>query len=404
MPQGRKLLVINLYYPPDLASTGQLAGDICSNLVQRGIEVHVVTGQPSYTAAAPAAAAYEVIAGVHVHRVSTGGARGRERMSTRMTGYLSFLWNAWRMAEALARKERPDCILTFHNPPIVGLIGGHLARRHRIPYTYVLYDINPDALVATDWPISGALVGIWKAMNRWIMDRASTIIVLGEGMKRTLMESYGLPANKVRVIPMWARPELEPGDPSENVRQELGVEDSDLLMLDAGNMGVHQPIEPILDAAGMLRDRPVRFLFIGDGLQRERMIKRVETEGLDRVKFLPFQEEKRFVDIVHASDACLVALWPGLERFAVPSRAYTLLSAGRPLITLMAPEADVARLVKDSGCGWNVTNGEEMARLLQQLLTSRDELKERGRRGRGVYENRFRRSLVIEEYAQVVMS
>src|SRR5262245_22737693 len=93
MPPGRKLLVVNLYYPPDIASTGQLAADICSNLVRRGIEVHVVTGQPSYTAAAPTAAAHEVVDGVHVHRVSAGGARGRERMSTRMTGYISFLWN-----------------------------------------------------------------------------------------------------------------------------------------------------------------------------------------------------------------------------------------------------------------------------------------------------------------------
>ncbi|SFM80898.1 hypothetical protein SAMN05660836_01553 [Thermodesulforhabdus norvegica] len=64
-----------------------------------------------------------------VHRVSLGGARGRERLRTRLKGYVLFLLNAWRKSRGLAKTRRFDTVLTFHNPPFVGLIGAYPVRR-----------------------------------------------------------------------------------------------------------------------------------------------------------------------------------------------------------------------------------------------------------------------------------
>jgi len=72
--------------------------------------------------------------------------------------------------------------------------------------------------------------------------------------------------------------------------------------------------------------------------------------------------------VVGASDACFVVLQPGLERLALPSRAFTFLSAGRPLITFMAPEAELTRLVETATCGWNVTDAWELVELVHRLL------------------------------------
>jgi glycosyltransferase involved in cell wall biosynthesis len=68
----------------------------------------------------------------------------------------------------------------------------------------------------------------------------------------------------------------------------------------------------------------------------------------------------------------------------------------------MAPEADVAQLVREARCGWNVTNGDELTRLLRDLIKTPGELSEMGRRGRDVYESQYQRSRVIEEYAKVL--
>ncbi|HDN19620.1 MAG TPA: glycosyltransferase WbuB [Candidatus Acetothermia bacterium] len=407
MPQAsvRKLLVVNQYYAPDLASTGQLAAEICGYLAKRGVEAHVVTAQPCYTASSPEAPLYEAVNGVHVHRVPMGRLRGRERMVVRVAGYLRFLWGAWRMARKLAKSERPDVVLTFHNPPFVGLIGAYLAHKYGARFVYAPYDIHPDILVATRWTfLPRPIIWLWERLNRWILRSAETVVVLGEGMRRTLVEGKGVPLDKVKVIPTWGRPELKPMSHKQPIRGELGISEGELLLLYSGNMGIMHPLDPILDAAALLRGEPVRFLFVGDGAKRQHLVKRVEKEGLDQVSFLPFQPEDRFIQLVAASDACLVALEPGLERLAVPSRAYTFLSAGRPLITIMAPEADIARLVTEQGCGWNVTTGEELAELIRQLLSERQELVRRGERARAVYEERFQRERVLEQYARIILA
>ncbi|MCH8274630.1 MAG: glycosyltransferase family 4 protein [Armatimonadetes bacterium] len=399
----RKLLVVNQYYAPDVAATGQLAADICESMSERGVKVYVVAGEPSYTSSAERAPLGEARNGVQVRRVPMGRAVGRESLGTRLRGYVRFLRRAARVAEEIVEMESPDTVLTFHNPPLVGRIGARLARRHGLRFVYAPQDIHPDILVATNWlRLPGPLVKMWDASHRRIMSHADEIVVLGEGMKRTLVQEKGVPAERVRVAPLWARPELQPQPRSNAIRTELSVGEEDLLLLYAGNMGIMHPLDPIADAAALLRGVPVRFLFLGDGAKRRALVLRVERERLESIRFLPFQSQERFRDIVAAADACFVALQPGLERLAVPSRSYTFLSAGRPLITLMAPEADIARLVRDGGCGWNVRTGAQLADLIRRLAQEPEELRVAGRRARDIYESRFQKDRVLEEYARLL--
>jgi hypothetical protein len=72
------------------------------------------------------------------------------------------------------------------------------------------------------------------------------------------------------------------------------------------------------------------------------------------------------------------------------------------LITIMSPEADIARLAHEARCGWNVTSGEELAQLVRELVQAPEELAARGRRGRELYERRFERGHVIREYVRVL--
>lgn len=398
----QKLLVVNQYYAPDVASTGQYAHEVCRGLVKRGFEIHVVTAQPSYTEGSPEAPTFEVLEGVHVHRISLG-IRGRGKLLRRVGGYLKFLWGAWRKALSLVKSEDFDGVVTFHNPPFVGFIGGHLARRYRLRYTYILHDINPDILIATNWKrirLLPPVLWIWEAMNRWVYRKADVIFVLGEGMKKTLVDK-GVAPNKIHAVPIWAHPEIEAGPKEKSIREEFGVGEDELLLLYSGNMGIMHPIDPILDAASELADAPVRFLFIGGGIRREHLISRVEKEGLN-VEVLPYQPEEKFVRLVRSSNACFVVLEPGMERLSLPSRAFTFLSAGKPLITCMSSEADIAKMVAEEECGWNITHGSELAELVRHLLDNLGELAKREERGREVYYERYSRDKIIDEYENIL--
>ena len=122
-------------------------------------------------------------------------------------------------------------------------------------------------------------------------------------------------------------------------------------MLSPGNLGIMHSLEPVVSAARRLTGRPVRFVFIASGVRLDHW--RARFDGLANVLFLPYGTPEFLVRIVAACDVGLVALTPGMEQLAVPSRAYTLLSAGRPLLTVMDPQADLAQLVAECRCGFN---------------------------------------------------
>jgi glycosyltransferase involved in cell wall biosynthesis len=399
----QKLLVINQYYPPDIASTGRYVAEICSYLSQQGFEVHMITGQPSYTSEFIEASSYEILNEVHVYRISLGNAYGRERMLRRIKGYLLFLWGAWRKADIITRSKRIESVLTFHNPPFVGLIGAYLARKYRLRFTFAWYDIYPDALIVAGWYLPRFVIWMWEKLNRWIFKHVNSVIVLGEEVKRRLCENKGLSLEKVKVIPIWGYPELGEMSRVQPIRQELGIGDKELLLLYAGNLGVMHPIDPILDAAVMCQELPVQFLFVGEGVRKKYLISRIEKENLKNVRLIPYQPEERFAQIVATSDVCFVVFKSGMEKVTIPSRAFTFLSAGKPLITIMAPNADVARLVIETKCGWNVSSSKELVNLIRQLLNNLEEVLYRGQRGREVYESQFQRVRVIARYREVLL-
>ena len=398
----RRLLVINQYYAPDVASTGQYAADICSGLTSYGFEVHVVTGEPSYSINSPDAPDFEILNGVNVYRVPLGNVKGREDNKTRFKGYVRFLRGAWRLARKLLRLRKFDIILTFHNPPFVGLLGALLAKKYKIRFVYIPYDIHPDVLVATGWRIPKLFVWVWGVVNRMVFKVAEKVVVLSEGMKNTLVHGKKVPAEKIEIIPLWGKPELDATSSDNLIREELEVKDGELLLLYAGNMGILHPLDIIIEAAKRLQGKSVKFLFIGDGAKRRYLMERVKNENIKQVSFLPFQPVGKFIQILVSSDACLVTIGKGLENLALPSRIFTFMSAGKPIITIMNPEADVAKIIRENNCGWNVQTSDELAELILDLLKNPIELKQKGKQARKTYLNQFRRDKLIKQYAQLL--
>jgi len=397
------ILVINQYYRPDVASSGQLLAELCEFLSSSGITIHVIAGQPSYTSNAPRVLQEEISNGVIIHRVSLGKSIGKTTLITRLSGYLKFMLRASILARKIARKTNPDAVITLSNPPIVGLIGGFVAKKHKIPFVYVLYDIHPDILIATKWmKLPRIILRLWHVTNYLIFKSAATIIVPSETMKATLVNSKSLNENKIQVIPNWARPEITNQSYPTSIKQTIDIPLQDTMLLYAGNIGIMQQLDPILDAAYRLKRKPLHFVFIGEGEKKSELLQRAAVEGLVNVHFLPYQPEEQFSQIVRESDACFVTLHPGLDSYSAPSRAYTFLSAGTAVITIMPTDAELARLITSEKCGWNVPTSDQLIPLLENLLENREEYIVRGHHAQKLYLDHYQESIIMNRYLKVI--
>jgi len=393
----QRVLILNQYVAPDTTPSAHYVSTVAQALADAGMNVTVLAAEPSYGEGTIAAPLQELRDGVRIRRLRMGSWRGRRSKWRRFGGYLRYLAGATLVGRRIVRVDPPEIVMCFSNPPLIPLVGRRLARRAGARAVYVIHDIHPDILLATDWMfLPGPIVRAWNLLNRLMLEGASTVVVLGEGMKQLLVAEKGVAAERVHVIPLWAEPELQPADRDEYLREELGVGEDELLVLSTGNLGVMHSLEPVVDGARRLDGQPVRFMFVESGVRLDYW--RERFEGLANVSFVPYQTGEAFHRLVAACDVGLVPLSPGMERFAVPSRAYTFLSAERPLLTVMDPEADVARLVADSRCGCNAESGRELADWITLNLANPADLQISARHARETYDAQFTREVVLDRY------
>jgi colanic acid biosynthesis glycosyl transferase WcaI len=393
----RRVLILNQYVAPDTTPSAHYVSSVARGLADAGMDVTVLAAEPSYGQGKVPAALHELQDGITIRRLRMGSWRGRQSKLRRFGGYLRYLVGAALVGLRAVRADPPDVLMCFSNPPLVPLVAGWLARRSRARMVYVIHDIHPDILLATDWmSLPGPIVRAWNLLNRVMLGAASAVVVLGDGMKQLLVTEKGVASERVHVIPLWAEPELRPAGRDEALRKELGIGEDELLVLSTGNLGVMHSLEPVVEAARRLADSPVRFVFVASGVHLDYW--RSQLEGLANVSFVSYRTGESFSRLVAACDAGLVPLSPGMERFAVPSRAYTFLSAGRPLLTIMDPEADVAQLVADGRCGFNAVCGEDLVDWARLNTAKSAELQAAGERARAVYEARFTRKVVLNQY------
>lgn len=390
-----RILVINQYYAPDTTSTAAYLAGIAEHLACQGHAVRVVCGQPSYGERAARQPARELRNGVRIERVEVGARTGRSTMRTRVVGYLRFLTGATQRALAAVWRDRPELVITCHNPPPVPVLGALVARASGARFVYLPWDLHPDIVIATGFVTLPRWVErLWRRINRWLFQSAAHTVVLTHSMRGVVI-GQGAPAERVEVVPLWP---LEDGPASHDAPRRDDV----LRVLYAGNMGVLHPLDVVLDAAGLLADDPVELTFVGEGARAATWRDRAEREGLARVRFLPRQAAGAFRDLLGASDVGLVASPPELDRLAFPSRVYTFLAAGKPLVCLAQPGSAVAQVVDGSGSGWIAADGPALAALLRELAADPDRVAAASRRASETSARRFSRPVVLRSFEDVV--
>ncbi|HTZ74865.1 MAG TPA: glycosyltransferase family 4 protein [Candidatus Aquilonibacter sp.] len=360
-----RVLIFNEYYPPDTSATAKMAAIVAEHLAKRH-EVTVVAGRPSYdpTEYYPfALLRRKVQNGVIVERVGST-AYPRHKMKRRVANYLSYL----ALAVPRAITLRPDVVIAMTDPPIAGIAGAFISRMARRPFVYNIRDLYPDMAVGGDIVRPSKWVQHWEKMHRSALRRAARVIVLGEDMRDRILAKGIAPERVVVVRDGTTFPSSMP-DRCDSVVQELRCGFS-FVAIHAGNLGFYGAWKTLVEAAKILRNENIGFVFIGDGANRAAI--ESAANGLENVRFLPFRPPGQIPHVMMAGDVHIVTVRRGLEGVVVPSKLYSILAAGRPVLTVAPSECDAARIVSESGCGL-AADPDNPAAVARAIRTLRDE-------------------------------
>jgi len=371
-----------------------------------------------------------IAAGHHVTVIATGVRRGRKGLVRGPRGQLIWLEDQGRLPVirtaaiavskqrfalrtigcllynclgAIALVRRPADVVLIDAPAFVSGLAALTCLIRRVPYVYVVQDLYPDALVQGKARFPKALVAVAGALERFVMRRASAISVLTEGLRREI--AARAPERPATVIPVSIDTDrIRPCEHPSCFRKRWGLENS-FVVLYSGNIGLHQALDHVIEAARLIENIPgVIFCFVGEGAQRPALEKL--SAGLRNVRWFNFVPDSEYPELLAAADVGLVSLDPSIEQTSVPSKAYSMMAAGRPVLAYLSPQNELTQLVNRYDCGVAVTSGKpsDLAEAIVRLQGSPATVARLGRRARETAVTRHSRQFNVQLYADLVNS
>lgn len=266
-----------------------------------------------------------------------------------------------------------------------------------------IQDIYPDIAIALGFLRNRQVIRFFQAMERFIYRRATAIIVISDGFKENLL-GKGVAPSKIYVVPNWADPDfIRPGPKDNSFRQQLDV-GGRFTLIYSGNLSHNSNLEPVIDAAELLRDQPFAFVIVGDGVRKTQLERSVKEKQLDNVLFLPFQPLEIYPQVLTAADMNLVTLNTQAAMASVPSKVFKIMASGRPIPAITVQGNEVYRLVSEAKCGLCVPPDDPgaLAEALRYAAVHRDELEQMGENGRRYLEENFSRSKCVAQIEEIL--
>ena len=358
-----RLLVITPHLQPDTAPTGVVVSAIVDRLGDLGHDVHVVTSLPWYAD----------------HRIADGW-RGRPfrrgnhgdatvvrlhpfpsdkaNLVARALGFAGFTGLA--TLAGLAARGPFDGVVAVSPPLTLGLAGWLAARRHRCPLVFNVQDVFPDVAVQVGAITSPTAIRFFRVLERFTYRRSDAVTVLSDDLAANVaakLEPVGLAEDtpsvagpQVRVIPNFVDTDaIRPADRDTAYRAEHGLGDRTVVMY-AGNLGHSQSLDLLVGAAQRHRHRDdVAYVANGGGVRADEL--RGAAADLPNLTVVGYQPAERVPEVLVTADVHVVLLKAGLGASSVPSKTYSALAAGRPLVASVDEGTEAARLLDEARAG-----------------------------------------------------
>jgi colanic acid biosynthesis glycosyl transferase WcaI len=390
-----------------MAANAVVMTDLAEELAKLGHHLTVITSMPHYDRnriwpeyrGKPYVR--EAFNSLDVRRVYLYVPRRKESLLGRLLNYVTFNFLSVVVGVLAGRYD----VVLAPSPPLTnGIAAFLLGRLPGVPYVYNVQDIYPDVAIRLGMLTNPEAIAFFKAMERFVYDKAAAVSVISEGFRRNLL-AKGVPSDKIQVIPNFFDTDFVRPLPRDNgFSAAQGLNDK-FVVLFAGNIGYSQGLETVFDAAQYLADlKDVLLFIVGNGAAKTGLQAYARQLGLENVRFLPFQPNEALPEMYASSDVCLVPLRKGFANVSMPSKVYTITAAGRPLIASVDKDSDAYQFVEEARCGlWVEPEKPKALAEAIRTLYPQPALRQRlGRNGRDHVVQHYTPQAVAQQYHELL--
>jgi glycosyltransferase involved in cell wall biosynthesis len=397
-----KLLIVSQYFWPEEFRINDLAID----LVKRGHDVSVITGNPNYPKGEFVKGyglkySTEFYQGIKIHRVPIF-ARGNSSL-TLILNYLSFIFSGSLFA--YFHKVKYDKVFAVNYSPITMVIPAIIySKKNKIKLSIWVQDLWPESVIAAS-NVQSKIVQQWlNKLVKYIYKKSDLIFVSNYGFKKSVIEK-GISSDKIKYMPNWAEDIFHFSKELNVSRKEFNIPEGFVIMF-AGNIGEAQDFEAVIKAAELTKENhSIQWVFVGDGRKSKWLNEKVKERKLEKTITLlgrfPLESMPSFFKL---ADVMLVSLKDEyIFSLTVPGKIQSYMASSKPILTLL--DGAGSKVVSEANCGFTAKAGdykELSENVIKSFALSTEMLDELGSNAFSYYKKNYAKKKIIDNFIKKI--
>lgn len=397
-----KIVIVSQMFYPDAAATAKVMADIALHLTSEGFSVEVICQDRSYLDASIQYPERENWNGIEINRVQLP-CLDKNSLFQRIWLLVRFSLGAYRKL----RISNGSLFFAVSNPPWMGSLAGMAAKKKGKPFIFLIHDLYPDVLHKLGRLSPKTLIyRIARRVTRKTIDMAEKIIVLGRDAKLYLQEQYQTENGKIAIITNWG-PDPCPDETSSHFAKDGTSYENVFKVLYTGNIGEANDFEVFISAAKIcLLEMPdVEFLIMGNGKRKAWLESKINTHRLPNVKISDYIFGQEYRKKLASASALFLSLEKNMKGISVPSKTYTYLSTGKPIIALVPEGSEIDLAIQEDDFGVTIPyTPEGFVEAIRALKHNKELYAEKSANAKSSFLNKYTRPLVVSKFSYIIRS
>lgn len=405
-----RILIHSLTFSPDGVSTSYLYKDIALRFQKEGHEVIVLTSTPHYNLVQDEIQRQPIkwkvwpflkkssLNGIEVIHIP------QKKFKNTLLRLLGFSYFHIAALITVLFIGHIDAILSPSPPLTLGWLNLLLKKLKRCKAVYNVQEIYPDILNLKD----GFVKRFLKWMEKTVYNKSDAVTTIDSVFYNSIKDRFK-DSSKLSIIPNFVDTDIYNSSVNtDGLDRALFPESDSLKLLYAGNIGFAQDWETLIGVANETRDLNIDYYVIGEGVMKSYITNEVARLGLNRVHILPYQNRTLMPKIIAYSDIQFIFMDPKMDMQGFPSKVYTILSCGKPILVCSGVGSPIVDFLSPIGCAKIITDRDIATRTkkAEEFLKSvkKHSLYEMGDKGVSVIQNGYSAEIVTLQYVRLLES
>ncbi|SNS55930.1 colanic acid biosynthesis glycosyl transferase WcaI [Ekhidna lutea] len=367
-----KIIVSSLYFYTDHSGIALYATDFAKYAQEEGHDVKVITGFPFYPnwkKRKEDRRRFFRIDNLGSIKIYRGYTYVPPKPSTLSRLIQEFFMLFFSIINYL-RVGKHDLIVVFSTPVSFGFLGVVMKWLYRSKLIINVQDFQVEAASSLKMVKGSFFVDLLKKIEGFSYKHADFVSTISRSMINVLKEKH-VPQEKILFWPNWINLNEIDSLKIENgtFRKRYDVCDEDIIIGYAGNIGLKQGLEVMVDLANEFLETPcLRFYIIGEGAGLEGLKDYYQKTQPKNITFLPFLKTIEYKEFLVDSDVIFVSQKKTNKDIYFPSKLLEIMAMSKTILLNADKDSELYKVLKDNNLAY-VTDYKDLSALKEATKT-----------------------------------